>query len=126
MAAANPAAGAIPGALAPALSRPGWLGLDYKWLVLIAMLPGFTVFLLDVTIVNVALARLGSVFDVNYATVQWVITGYSLASGMATPMASFMERPFHDEADLGDRARDIYRLIRGVRHRARVLGPRRR
>jgi DHA2 family multidrug resistance protein len=94
VAAANPPARALPGALAPALPRTGWLGLEYKWLVLIAMLPGFTVFLLDVTIVNVALARLGSVFDVNYATVQWVITGYSLASGMATPMASFMEQRF--------------------------------
>jgi len=54
VAAANPPAGAMPGALAPALPRTGWLGLEYKWLVLIAMLPGFTVFLLDVTIVNVA------------------------------------------------------------------------
>src|SRR5215470_13659872 len=69
-------------------------GLEYKWLVLVALLPGFTVVLLDTTIVNVALARLGSVFEVNYATVQWVITGYSLASGMATPMASFMEQRF--------------------------------
>src|SRR5215467_14531995 len=94
MAAANPASAAMPAAYAPAVARSGFLGLDYKWLVLIAMLPGFTVFLLDVTIVNVALARLGSVFDVNYATVQWVITGYSLASGMATPMASFMEQRF--------------------------------
>jgi EmrB/QacA subfamily drug resistance transporter len=94
MAAASPPIGARPGAFAPALPRTGWLGLEYKWLVLIAMLPGFTVFLLDVTIVNVALARLGAVFDVNYATVQWVITGYSLASGMATPMASFMEQRF--------------------------------
>src|SRR5579859_6191861 len=88
MAAANPAID-----LAPAVPRP-LFGLEYKWLVLLAMLPGFTVFLLDVTIVNVALARLGSVFDVNYATVQWVITGYSLASGMATPMTGFMERRF--------------------------------
>src|SRR5579859_7708089 len=89
MAAANPPIGT----LAPAVPRP-LFGLEYKWLVLIAILPGFTVFLLDVTIVNVALARLGSVFEVNYATVQWVITGYSLASGMATPMASFMEPRF--------------------------------
>lgn len=37
---------------------------------------------------------LGSVFAVNYATVQWVITGYSLASGMATPMAGFLEQRF--------------------------------
>ena len=94
MAAANPPIGALPGAFAPGAQRAGLFGLEYKWLVLIAMLPGFTVFLLDVTIVNVALARLGSVFDVNYATVQWVITGYSLASGMATPMASFLEMRF--------------------------------
>ena len=33
-------------------------------------------------------------FEVNYATVQWVITGYSLASGMATPMASYLEMRF--------------------------------
>jgi MFS transporter, DHA2 family, multidrug resistance protein len=89
MVAANPPIGV----LAPALPRP-LFGLEYKWLVLIAILPGFTVFLLDVTIVNVALARLGSVFEVNYATVQWVITGYSLASGIATPMASFLEKRF--------------------------------
>src|ERR1700722_13600064 len=89
MAAASPPIGA----LAPALPRP-LFGLEYKWLVLIAMLPGFTVFLLDVTIVNVALARLGSAFEVNYATVQWVITGYSLASGMATPIASYAEQRF--------------------------------
>jgi MFS transporter, DHA2 family, multidrug resistance protein len=94
MAAANPPAPMMAGAFAPALPRPGLFGLEYKWLVLIAMLPGFTVFLLDVTIVNVALARLGAVFEVNYATVQWVITGYSLASGMAAPMASFMEKRF--------------------------------
>jgi MFS transporter, DHA2 family, multidrug resistance protein len=94
MSAANPTSGTLPGTFAPALPRAGLFGLEYKWLVLIAMLPGFTVFLLDVTIVNVALARLGAVFDVNYVTVQWVITGYSLASGMATPMASFMEMRF--------------------------------
>src|ERR1051325_7358666 len=94
MAAANPTSPSMAVALAPAVPRPALFGLEYKWLVLIAMLPGFTVFLLDVTVVNVALARLGSVFDVNYASVQWVITGYALASGMATPMASFMEMRF--------------------------------
>lgn len=87
MAAANPALGQ------QAIARPR-TGLAYKWLVMIAMLPGMTVFLLDVTIVNVALAKLGSVFDVDVATVQWVITGYSLASGMATPMAGFIEGRF--------------------------------
>ncbi|MBV9359258.1 MAG: DHA2 family efflux MFS transporter permease subunit [Chloroflexi bacterium] len=79
---------------APAAPRTAGGGLAYKWLVLIAMLPGMTVFLIDVTVVNVALAKLGAVFSVDVATVQWVITAYSLASGISTPLASFLERRF--------------------------------
>jgi DHA2 family multidrug resistance protein len=79
---------------APAAVRPASTGLAYKWLVLIALLPGMTVFLIDVTVVNVALAKLASVFNVGVSTVQWVITAYSLASGIATPLASYFERRF--------------------------------
>ena len=121
MVAANPPIGR----LAPAVPRP-LFGLEYKWLVLIAILPGFTVFLLDVTIVNVALARLGSVFEVNYATVQWVITGYSLASGMATPMASYLEMRFTMKRVWVARASGLHRVVGVVRPGARLLGAGRR
>lgn len=65
--------------------------MAYKWAVLLCLLPGITVFLIDITVVNVALAKLGTVFAVEIATVQWAITAYALASGIATPMASFAE-----------------------------------
>jgi len=68
--------------------------LAYKYAVLLALMPGITVFLIDATVVNVALAKLSSVFGVPVATVQWAITGFALANGVATPMASFIEARF--------------------------------
>src|SRR6478672_6879507 len=56
---------------------------------MISVMLGILMFLVDVTVVNVALAKLQAVFSVDVATVQWVITGYALASGMATPLSSF-------------------------------------
>ena len=85
--------GQQPAARPAAIPRP-WPGLAYKWLVLLCLLPGMTVFLIDVTVVNVALAKLGAVFGVGVATVQWAITGYALASGIATPMAAYLENRF--------------------------------
>ena len=69
-------------------------GLSYKWLVMICVMPGIMVFLIDATVVNVALAKLGAVFGVDVTTVGWTITGFALASGIATPMAPFFEGRF--------------------------------
>jgi EmrB/QacA subfamily drug resistance transporter len=69
-------------------------GLAYKWLVMICLLPGITMFTLDMTIVNVALANLSNAFGVDIDTVQWVITAFALAMGVATPLADFLERRF--------------------------------
>ncbi|MDE3113064.1 MAG: DHA2 family efflux MFS transporter permease subunit [Chloroflexota bacterium] len=68
--------------------------MPYKWSVLLCLMPGIMVFLIDVTVVNVALATLGAAFSVQVDTVQWVITAFSLASGIATPMASYIEGRF--------------------------------
>lgn len=68
--------------------------MPYKWAVLVSLMPGMTVFLIDATVVNVALAKLGAVFAVDVATVQWAITAFALAAGVATPLASFMEDRF--------------------------------
>jgi len=76
---------------APAVPRAG---LAYKWRVLIVVLPGMTLFTIDITVVNVALARLGAVYGVSLDTVQWAITGYALASAIATPLAGYVERRF--------------------------------
>jgi EmrB/QacA subfamily drug resistance transporter len=69
-------------------------GLDYKWLVLIVLLPGMTVITVDLTVVNVALAKLGAVFAIGVDTVQWAITAYALATGIATPLAGYVENRF--------------------------------
>src|SRR5262245_58000220 len=69
-------------------------GLDYKWLVLMVLLPGMTVITVDLTVVNVALAKLGAVFAIDVDTVQWAITAYALATGIATPLAGYVENRF--------------------------------
>lgn len=63
--------------------------MAYKWRVMISVMLGITMFLIDVTVINVALAKFESVYNVDVSTVQWVITGYALASGVATPLASY-------------------------------------
>jgi DHA2 family multidrug resistance protein len=68
--------------------------MSYKWSVMISIMLGILMFLIDVTVVNVALAKLQAVFNVDVATIQWVITGYALASGIATPLAGYFSNRF--------------------------------
>jgi DHA2 family multidrug resistance protein len=68
--------------------------MSYKWGVMISIMLGIMMFLIDVTVVNVALAKFQAVFSVDVATVQWVITGYALASGVATPLSSYFAQRF--------------------------------
>lgn len=63
--------------------------MAYKWRVMISIMIGIMMFLIDATVMNVALAKFESVFNVDVSTVQWVITGFALASGVATPLASY-------------------------------------
>jgi EmrB/QacA subfamily drug resistance transporter len=63
--------------------------MPYAYQVLFCIISGITMFLIDTTVVNVALAKLEAVFGVDVATVQWTITAYALASGMVTPMADY-------------------------------------
>jgi DHA2 family multidrug resistance protein len=61
---------------------------------MISIMLGILMFLIDITVVNVALAKLQAVFNVDVSTVQWVITGYALASGMSTPLSSYFAQRF--------------------------------
>lgn len=63
--------------------------MPYAYQVLFCIMTGITMFLIDTTVVNVALAKLEAVFAVDVATVQWTITAYALASGIITPMADY-------------------------------------
>lgn len=77
---------------APARERGS--GMDYRWAILLVTIPAVTVVILDSTVVNVALAKLGAIFAVDISTVQWVVTAFALTLGIATPMASFLERRY--------------------------------
>ncbi len=49
---------------------------------------------LDSTIVNVAVNRLGSEFGSSLSTIQWVVTGYTLALSMTIPITGWVVRRF--------------------------------
>src|SRR6266699_3820954 len=64
-------------------------GLQYKWIVAMVVIIGVFMAILDSTIVNIAIPRLQSVFGADLHSVQWVLTAYILAQGVATPAAAF-------------------------------------
>lgn len=73
---------------APAVERQG--GLPYKWIVACVVVFGIFMSILDSTIVNIAIPRLQSAFGSDLNSVQWVLTGYTLAQGVATPLTAFL------------------------------------
>ncbi len=70
-----------------AKSRTG--GLDYKWVLAMVIILGVFMSILDQTIVNIAIPRLQTAFGADIHSVQWVLTGYILAQGVATPLAAY-------------------------------------
>jgi EmrB/QacA subfamily drug resistance transporter len=65
-------------------------GLPYKWTVVIVTIFGLFMYVLDSTIVNIAIPRLQADFGAPLYSVQWVATGYSLAGAVATPLTPFL------------------------------------
>jgi len=65
-------------------------GLQYKWVVAMVVIIGVFMAILDSTIVNIAIPRLQAVFGADLHSVQWVLTAYILAQGVATPAAAFL------------------------------------
>lgn len=74
-------------ATASAKQRSG--GIAYKWILAMVVILGVFMSILDQTIVNIAIPRLQSAFGADIHSVQWVLTAYILAQGVATPMAAF-------------------------------------
>ena len=64
-------------------------GLDYKWILAMVTILGVFMSILDQTIVNIAIPRLQTTFGADIHSVQWVLTAYILAQGVATPTAAF-------------------------------------
>jgi DHA2 family multidrug resistance protein len=62
----------------------------YRWIVLFNVMIGTFMFIVDMSIVNVALPRIMSSFGVNVDTIQWVITAYMLASTIMLPTSGWL------------------------------------
>lgn len=66
----------------------------YKWKVLASVIFGLFMVILDTTVVNVALKTLQQKYSVGTNEAQWVISLYTLALGIATPLSGFMGEKF--------------------------------
>ncbi|MFN8215326.1 MAG: DHA2 family efflux MFS transporter permease subunit [Solirubrobacterales bacterium] len=69
--------------------------LDRRTLVVCAVVMiGGVMSILDMTVVNVALDRLTVEFDASFSTVQWVVTGYTLALAAVIPVTGWASDRF--------------------------------
>ncbi|HET7325959.1 MAG TPA: MDR family MFS transporter [Nocardioidaceae bacterium] len=68
--------------------------LEYKWLVAITFVSGLIMQILDLTILNVALATLGEEFNVDIGTLQWVLTSYMLSLAVFIPASGWISDRF--------------------------------
>ncbi|HEX2914782.1 MAG TPA: MDR family MFS transporter [Chloroflexia bacterium] len=66
----------------------------YKWQVLFAVVFGTFMVIMDATIVNVALPTLQRDFGGNLSDVQWIVSAYTLALGIVTPISGFLADRF--------------------------------
>ena len=62
----------------------------YKWRVLASVVVGLFMVILDSTVVNVALKTLQNHFSVTTDQAQWVISLYTLALGISTPLSGYL------------------------------------
>jgi DHA2 family multidrug resistance protein len=70
------------------------MGLEYKWLVTIAVIFGLFMAVLDQTVVNIALPKLQAVFGATLNDIQWVITAYTLAQTVSVPLFGYLADRF--------------------------------
>ncbi|GHO58181.1 MDR family MFS transporter [Ktedonobacter robiniae] len=63
--------------------------LAYKWIVVLVVIFGSFMGILDQTVVNNALPHLQRAFAVDFNSLQWVITAYTLTQGVITPTTAF-------------------------------------
>ncbi len=69
---------------------------NHRWFVLVIVMLGTFMAILDSSIVNVALPHMMSTFGVNRNQIEWVATGFMLASAVAMPLVGwFVSRVGH-------------------------------
>lgn len=63
---------------------------SYKWVALISVILGAFVAILNQSLINVALPKLVAVFGSTTQDIQWVLTGYMLASAVVIPASGYL------------------------------------
>src|SRR3954449_12366209 len=66
----------------------------WVWRICLIVIVGSIMSILDTTIVNVALDRLGSELHTSIANIQWVVTGYLLSLAAVIPVSGWTARRF--------------------------------
>ncbi len=61
-----------------------------EWRIIISVMIGTFLALVNSSIINIALPTFVKVFDTNLVTVQWVVVGYMLTTGLVTPLVGFL------------------------------------
>ncbi len=64
--------------------------LSYKWIVAFTVVFGIFMSILDSTVANIAIPRLQTAFGASLDDVQWVLSGYTLALGVTTPLTGYL------------------------------------
>ncbi|WP_238327546.1 MDR family MFS transporter [Paenibacillus gorillae] len=77
-----------------AQSAPSVFSMKKILPILLAVAAGMFLIILDSTIMNVAVPKLVSIFHSNLATIQWVITAYTLALSAVIPLAGWFSERF--------------------------------
>src|SRR5215218_8251807 len=71
-------------------SAPASDGLDRKlMLIAVVVVLGVIMSILDTTVVNVAINTLARDFDTELSTIQWIVTGYTLALATVIPVTGW-------------------------------------
>lgn len=84
-------ASSAPAAPAPGAAEP----IDREtWIVAAVVMIGAVMSILDTTIINVAIDRLASDFSSSITTIQWVVTGYTLALASVIPITGWASDRF--------------------------------
>jgi hypothetical protein len=78
---------------------------------------GAVMSILDTTVVNVAINTLARDFDTSLSTIQWVVTGYTLALATVIPLTGWGRRPLRHQAPVHDLDRAVPILL------GPILGP---
>ncbi|MFD0695639.1 DHA2 family efflux MFS transporter permease subunit [Paenibacillus sp. GCM10027628] len=66
----------------------------YQWLALVVLILGTFLAILDNSLMNVAIPKLMAVFGSTSTEIEWVVTGYMLASAVVVPMGGFLSDRF--------------------------------